>query len=315
MALPVATVLPDRGASAATDEHFFRSAQFHMAESVTHSLTISLDNERLLSAGIVVRSIPGFDDIFDATSAYGYPGARRWATTPIAVDQVEWSSAGLVSLFLRERVGGSPGFVGGTVRNELQIMDPHRPLAMRQTHARHIRRNLRLGYTTALLRGPSADVATRDSFRSLYIQTMARRRALAQYFFDREYFAAIFNSYQLWMLLTRAPEGRAASAGIVVESDGMLHYYLGGTASEFLHHSPFKNTVAGMVDLAMELQLPLNLGGGIRPGDDLERFKHGFANSTAPFLTHDLICDATLYTRLSKRSSADGFFPAYRTPT
>ena len=87
-----------------------------------------------------------------------------------------------------------------------------------------------------------------------------------------------------------ATETRLAGA-IAVASDGYLHYYLGGTADGPSRDSPMKNLFAAMIALAAELGLPLNLGGGLDPGDSLEEFKRGFANGEAPFRTHELVCD------------------------
>jgi hypothetical protein len=94
----------------------------------------------------------------------------------------------------------------------------------------------------------------------------------------------------------------------------VLHYYLGGTAEAAIEASPFKNVVAAMLDLADELGLPLNLGGGVEPGDGLERFKRGFANATAPFRTHEVVADASAYEELAGGRDASGYFPAYRAP-
>ena len=96
-------------------------------------------------------------------------------------------------------------------------------------------------------------------------------------------------------------------------SDGYLHYYLGGTADEALADSPMKNLFAAMISLGEELGLPVNLGGGVRAGDSLDEFKRGFATGEAPFRTHDLVCDAAAYEKLSAEVEApEGFFPAYR---
>ena len=92
----------------------------------------------------------------------------------------------------------------------------------------------------------------------------------------------------------------------------MLHYFLGGTADDLLEHSPFKSTLAAMIELAGERGLPLNLGGGVRPGDALDHFKQGFANAVAPFHTHELICDPRAYEQLSAGRTNGGFFPLYR---
>ncbi|HWT90108.1 MAG TPA: hypothetical protein VN179_03240, partial [Solirubrobacterales bacterium] len=95
-------------------------------------------------------------------------------------------------------------------------------------------------------------------------------------------------------------------------SDGYLHYYLSGSADSHLRAAPMKNVVARLVEHSAELGLPLNLGGGIRPGDALEEFKRGFANRRQTWLTSELVCDERKYAELSAGREAGGFFPAYR---
>ena len=73
-----------------------------------------------------------------------------------------------------------------------------------------------------------------------------------------------------------------------------------------------KNVVARLVEHSADLGLPLNLGGGISPGDALEEFKRGFANRQQAWHTSELVCDRAGYERLSAGRDAGGFFPAYR---
>jgi hypothetical protein len=291
------------GGERARSAAFFRSAEFQRAERITHSLVV----EDRFAAGLTVREIPGSEGLLDATSAYGYPGAVVAAgPEPLDPREVDWSGTDLVAVFLRDSIGGEPCLEGGTLRSEVQLVDPLAEPEVRSTHARHIRRNERLGYATS----ESDDVA---SFGELYRQTMVRTEATRRYFFDDDYLAAILEAPSARLLITHAPGGRAAAGAIATESDGVLHYFLGGTADGLLEHSPFKSTVQAMIDLAGELKMPLNLGGGLRPGDALEHFKRGFANSTAPFYTHELVCDPAAYEWLSAgRDPSSGFFPLYR---
>ena len=53
------------------------------------------------------------------------------------------------------------------------------------------------------------------------------------------------------------------------------------------------------LDLRFRLSLPLNLGGGLAPGDALEEFKRGFANRTLAWRTSEVICDPERYADLS----------------
>jgi hypothetical protein len=297
--------LVEDGGERARSAAFFRSREFHHAEHVTHSLVV----EDRFAAGVTVREIPGAGGLLDASSAYGYPGAVVPAVPePLDPREVDWSATGLVAAFLRDSIGGEPSLDGGTLRSEVQLVDPRAGIEIRSTHARHIRRNQRLGYDTR----QSDDVA---AFGELYRQTMVRTEAAQRYFFGDDYLAQVLSAGSARLLVTYAPDQRPAAGAIVGESDGVLHYFLGGTADDLLEHSPFKNTVAAMIDLAAELDLPLNLGGGLTPGDALEHFKRGFANSTAPFYTHELVCDPAAYGRLSAgRDAATGFFPLYRAP-
>jgi hypothetical protein len=297
--------LVEDGGERARSAAFFRSREFQRAEHVTHSLVV----EDRFAAGVTVREIPGAGGLLDASSAYGYPGAVVPAVPePLDPREVDWSATGLVAAFLRDSIGGEPSLDGGTLRSEVQLVDPRAGIEIRSTHARHIRRNQRLGYDTR----QSDDVA---AFGELYRQTMVRTEAAQRYFFGDDYLAQVLSAGSARLLVTYAPDQRPAAGAIVGESDGVLHYFLGGTADDLLEHSPFKNTVAAMIDLAAELDLPLNLGGGLTPGDALEHFKRGFANSTAPFYTHELVCDPAAYGRLSAgRDAATGFFPLYRAP-
>jgi hypothetical protein len=143
---------------------------------------------------------------------------------------------------------------------------------------------------------------------------MRRAEAAERYFYPASYFEAILAFERSWLIL--AAQGSEIVAGAIAAlSDGVLHYYLGGTADAHLDASPFKNVVVRMMDLADELEAPLNLGGGVTPGDGLESFKRGFANAELPFFTHELVLDEAEYECLSAGKGTEGFFPAYRAPS
>jgi hypothetical protein len=304
-----AELLTDRGAAAESDD-FFRSRPFLDAEGVGHTLRIG----DALALPVIVREIDDAGGAIDGISPYGYPGSRGELPGPPDPADVDWSAAGLVSLFVRDRIGGPPCLAGGTERSLVQIHDPARPRGVRSRLSEQIRSNERRGWDVQRVAGPQASDHERAAFLAIYTETMTRAAASARYLYGAEYFRAILSFADSFLLFARSPAGNLEAAAIVARSDGHLHYYLGGTADDALHASPFKNVVAGMIDLADELGLPLNLGGGVRPGDGLEGFKRGFANAEAPFLTHEVVCDAAAYSRLAVGREADGFFPAYRAP-
>ncbi len=305
-----AELIEDGGAAVAGGE-FFRSSEFMAAEGVTHTLRISTPDGELL-APLLVREIPGAERL-DAISPYGYPGFSAPPGARLDPEEIDWSATGLVSVFVRHRIG-EPPLRGASARNQLQIADPALPRKSRPSDRQQIRRNLEHGYEVRRSDGPRASGQERTGFLAAYEETMRRAGADPRYFFGEEYFARVLAFEAAWLFVVLEPGGEVAAGSIATRSDGALHYYLSGTAERFLDDSPMKNLVETMVEFATAEGLPLNLGGGIRPGDALEEFKRGFANRIEPFHTSEIVCDVAAYEKLSAGRSAGGFFPAYRAP-
>jgi hypothetical protein len=302
-----ATLVADGGAAASDEDNFFRSPAFLEAEGATHTIDVG----GALELPVIVRSIDGSERV-DAISPYGYPGASGRPESPLDPGGVDWSDTGLVSVFVRDRIG-KPCMSGGTVRNHVHIADGDS--GIRKRLREQIRRNERRGWEARVVAGPDADDAARSAFERAYAETMARTGAAGRYLYRSEYFERLLASERSW-LVVGAREGDPLAGAIAVASDGYLHYYLGGTADEALADSPMKNLFAAMIALGSDAGLPLSLGGGLTPGDSLDAFKRGFANGEAPFHTHELVCDPAAYEQLSaeadRAGSDPGFFPAYR---
>jgi hypothetical protein len=306
-----AELIEDRG-EAAVDGNFFRSRPFLDAEGATHTLKIETDEVELL-APLIVRDIPGTSQR-DAVSPYGYPGLVGRAGrvhSPLDPASIDFSGTGLVSVFLRHTLGPSL-LADATERNVVQIADPALPPKSRASDRRQVRRNLEAGYELELIPGPETTSEQRASFNKVYEQTMRRTGAADHYFFGPAYFDRLLEADRTWLALATAPDGEVTAASIAVVSDGFLHYYLSGSADSHLRDAPMKNVVTRLVEHSAELGLPLNLGGGISPGDALEEFKRGFANRRCTWLTSELVCEEETYARLTAARDAAGFFPAYR---
>jgi Acetyltransferase (GNAT) domain len=319
---PFAQLIEDGGASAVGGlgghpTEFFRGAHFLAAEGVTHTLRIETDEDELL-APLIVRQIGDGPDR-DAVSPYGYPGFTVNPGPPPGADgwldpaAADFHRTGLVSVFVRHRLDLVP-LAGATERNVVQIADPALKPKSRPTDRRQVRRNLEAGYTVELIPGAETSAARRAAFLDLYEQTMRRTDAAPHYFFGAAYFDRLLSAERTWLALAADPAGAPAAASIACVSDGYLHYYLSGSADSHLGDSPMKNVVARLIELSAELELPLNLGGGLRPGDALEEFKRGFANRTVTWRTSEIVCDPDRYAALSAGRGASGFFPAYRAP-
>jgi hypothetical protein len=302
-------LIEDAGAAAAGDD-LFRSSAFMAAEGVTHTLRVE-SSARTTLVPLIVREVDG-SQLRDAISPYGYPGATVEGDGPAPdAAEVDWRAAELVSLFIRDRLGEA-AFANATARSTVYLHDPRRERAVRPRLAEQVRAAERAGWEMERVHGPSAGDSELAGFEAAYEQTMRRAEAAERYFFGRGYYRAVLEFSDSWLVLARGPDGDVGAAAIAARSDGVLHYFLGGTADAALEQSPFKNVVVAMLDLADELGLPLNLGGGVTKGDGLERFKRGFANAALPFNTHEIVCDPDEYDRLSAGHDAGDFFPAYR---
>jgi hypothetical protein len=316
-----AELIEDRGEASASEE-FFRSRPFLEAEGVTHTLRIEVGEAELL-APLIVRPI-GEGPERDAISPYGYPGfgAGRSIDPPIGgskdqspIDpaEIDLSGTGIVSAFIRHALG-EPPLASASERNVIQIADPELPPKSRPSDRNQVNRNLRRGYELRIVPGPETAPGDRAGFLAAYEQTMRRTGAAERYLFSAAYFDRILESDRTWLALALAPGGEIAAASLAALSDGFLHYYLSGSADSHLRDSPMKNVLTGLIELATEQGLPLNLGGGISRGDKLEEFKRGFANREQPWRTSEIVCDAPAYARLSAGREAGDFFPAYRAP-
>jgi hypothetical protein len=318
-----AELIADGGEAAASNE-FFRSRPFLAAEGVTHTLRVAGEGTELL-APLIVREVSGGDGL-DAISPYGYPGiavhvpgggpassAAAPATSPIDPGAIDFSATGLISAFIRHALT-TPPILGASERNLVQIADPALPPKSRMSDRQQIRRNLKRGYELRLVPGPQTSGEERAGFLNAYEQTMRRTDAAERYFFGADYFDLILATEGTWLASAIAPDGELAAASIAARSDDLLHYYLSGSADSHLRDSPMKNIVASLCELAEAEGLPLNLGGGIAPGDRLEEFKRGFANREEAWRTSEIVCDPAAYQRLSAGRQTGDFFPAYRAP-
>lgn len=306
-----ARIEPDGGA-AAVEEQFFRSPQFLAAEGATHTIVVERGRDRA-AIPVLVREIPGSNGARDAISPYSYPGAAVRGE-PIPAAEVDWSGTGLVSAFVRDRLGGPPAFAEPTERSVVLVSDPALPRKSRMSDRQQIRKNAAAGLEVTHMAGPEAGEGELADFHRVYTETMKGVGAAERYMYRRAYFDRLFSSPLAELFVARTHEGEMAAAAIVVASDGFLHYYLSGTADAHRRAAPSKNLIAAVIDRAEERGMAMNLGGGMRPGDGLEEFKRGFANRELPFRTHEIVCDRAGYHRLAGERADTGFFPLYRAP-
>ena len=74
---------------------------------------------------LVVREIPGTGRS-DAISPYSYPGAKV-SGGAVDRDAIDLGASGLVSAFVRDRLGEPAAFSGATDRSVVLVSDPAEP--------------------------------------------------------------------------------------------------------------------------------------------------------------------------------------------
>lgn len=307
------TLLADRGAAAASSD-FFRCPVFLAAEKTTHTLVVDAGSTRVCLP-LVVRDVPG-SARQDAISPYGYPGGRRDGPggAPVEASTLDLGPTGLVSAFVRDRLV-EPALAGGTARGVVVLHDPTCARSVSKTFRRDLRRCSEAGYCAELHAGADVSDEALAGFVTAYHATMDHVGASDRYRFSPDYLRACLEAAGSWLVLVTGPHGSVAAGELVVTSDGLLHSYLAGTCTADRPWSPGKLATARAMDLADDLGVALNFGGGLSPGDGVERSKRSYGNATSTFVTHELVGDPEAMDTLTGRAPrSPGFFPPYRAP-
>ena len=302
-------LVADGGSAAASPDDFFRCPEYLRTEGVTHSLWLRSASASA-AVPLIVRPIPG-TGLRDAISPYGYPGAQTHGA-PLALGSADLSGLGLVSMFVRDRAL-LPSLAGGTGKGRLHLHDPAVERRLSKSFRRDVRRCQEAGYGVAVRRGRDVDDELAEEFHEVYLQTMRRRGAAPGFHHSLGYLSTCLRAASAWLVYAPAPCGRLSAGDLIVASDGVLHSLLFGTGDDFLPMSPGKLATMGGIELADELGLPFNVGGGLSCGDGLEMSKRSYCNRGAEFICHEIVGDPRTYNVLLS-SSTDGsdFFPRYR---
>lgn len=274
----------------------------------------------------LIRKIDG-TGYCDITTPYGYGG---YLATPGAASLVEafdtafarvCAANGIISEFVRfhplkgnQTAGAVP--VGETVYLDLA----EAPGAGYKPEVRNrIRKAQKAGLTVRLTPGPD-DIA---AFVRLYRATMDRVGARPYYQFADRAFAGLTGTLPDHLLLGEVLDGdQVIAAALFLFNETYLHYHLGGSDADWLTLAPNNLLFDAAAQWGRERGIRLmHLGGGVRPGDSLLRFKATFSPYRASFCVGRRIIDAVAYERLTAahRRRTGGravpdYFPAYRAP-
>jgi len=312
-------------------------------------LFVYQQGDKIIALPLVIRDlyhVPGlerFTDFRDATSVYGYAGPVASEAALADKAFIEDFQHALVETMRRWRIVsvfsrlhpilanhallrgiGELKRLGQTVAIDLRLNLDEQWASYRSNHKRDIKKLKRLGAEVFI----DDQLAFLDVFHKLYIETMERVNASANYFCSLEYFQSLFAiekpcSFHLFLCVL---SGEIVSGGVFSECNGIVQYHLGATSSKWLKYAPIKLVFDEVRVWAHGRKNQwFHLGGGVGSrADTLYHFKAGFSPVRFPFFVWRWVILEDIYQDLvrSKQNmylkrqainpSESDFFPAYR---
>jgi methionyl-tRNA formyltransferase len=197
-------------------------------------------------------------------------------------------------------------------------------------HRRCVRKATKRGYKAELRPATASDVAPGSPYQTLYEATMRRLEASGFYFFPPEYYTRLLATGAVFVAVVRRPVGGggeiAAAAALYLLYGRTFHYHLAGSdractpdgVNNLLHDAAARFAAARGC-------ARVHLGGGLRDGDSLFRFKRSVGSVELPWRLGKSVLDRRLHATLlrlrathlglpSGETLAHGttFHPAYR---
>ena len=168
------------------------------------------------------------------------------------------------------------------------------------------------------------DLAIFDDFIRIYNATMDNDNAEEYYYFNKPFYESIHTDLNAnYEMFYARYEGQIIAMSIMLYCNGMMHYHLSGSLSEFRNLAPTNLLLYKAACWGCKQGLSVfHLGGGFGSGEDnLYKFKAGFnRNSGIQFSIGKQIFNPNMYDKLVNiRISEDPsfntdskFFPLYR---
>ncbi|MEO1011529.1 MAG: GNAT family N-acetyltransferase [Bacteroidota bacterium] len=316
---------------------FYHTYDYHMVNQKDGDRSVLLaydDGQNKIGLPLVIRKIPG-STYYDATSVYGYPGPISSEIPPDFDNKVFME--GLKEYFERHRIvsvfsrlNPFAAHQESVLRNLGRIVNQRQVVVIDTRVSNEIQRssyNKRLKtYVNRAEKSctPLVVEKTIDNIRifmDLYYKTMDKVGANKKYYFPEDYFIAFFcgHGYESELLQIKDKASNAViSSGILVYANGVAHYHLSGSDSDFLNLSPTKFLIDQMRVLATQRKCTIfNLGGGIGGAcDSLFYFKSAFSKDYRNFKLWKYVVMPNAYGQLVRERVREcpktGFFPEYR---
>ncbi len=322
-------------------------SQLPYAHPSVAELMIAPDDELLCAAmgtddgtvlyPLVLRRVDA--EARDLTSPYGYGGALCWnSENTVALAYRFWTEFDdwarehrVISEFVRgslfDDILPHPGWSRVRSTNFVRVLEPDSEVL--QECAPKVRQNVRKALRSGVSVRVDREGRLGEDFHRIYSATMERLDSADWYRFPPGFFSRLHTGFgDRAVYFAALHDGVPVSIDLVLLGRDTAYYFLGGTSSEASRLRPNDLVKATVMEwLADHGYRRYVLGGGVTPGDGLERYKKGFApEGGTDFRTFERVLDGKAYTDrvASHRAEAlsqgldwpldDGFFPRYRSP-
>lgn len=145
-------------------------------------------------------------------------------------------------------------------------------------------------------------------FFFLYNQNMKRVNASQYYFFNNNYFNSLEEINNSYLAIVKDNLNNIIGSSIIYKFDNLIHYHLSCNDNS-------SNCITDFLLINILKEIGINklfiLGGGIKDGDGLSKFKKRLSNKEFKYTIYKNILNEEIYEKLSKNKK-NNFFPSYR---
>lgn len=284
---------------------------------------------------------------YEASSPYGYAGI--YADPSLSTEQISlmWTETlvrleeeGVVSLFLRfppfiypgtevARLSGLPDLVVELASRTVEVgteqgvnvwagMEGRARTAVRKAQKLGMRADIEF------VQSPEGNLLVQ--FRELYDSTMTRIGAADAYLYGDSYYERLVTDLAGRVLVVGVTDntGQPAASALVLLDRDVVHYHLSGSNPSAAKDGANNLLIWSILEWANHNGYKsVHLGGGLKPGDSLHKFKRSFGGREKDFHVGKVVVNHEAYgTLVTARASrlgvevadlaSQGYFPAFR---
>jgi len=148
-----------------------------------------------------------------------------------------------------------------------------------------------------------------EKFKVVYNTTMKNLNSIKYYYFNEDYYKNLNNCF----LACVFAENILCASCIIFKYKNLLHYHIGGSLLEYRQLGCNNFLHNNVINYGIENNFKLYvLGGGLKDGDSLSKFKTKLSNKVFDYTIYKNILNEEIYEKLSINNKDSDYFPKYR---